>query len=155
MGLFHIAIGWVVYGVWKLPRIRRRPCLYILSMYFLLVRGPIHPSFYHLSPCLQEIIFIYRLVILQYTETSLTETGPGTLTSKGAKAAFYLLQSAIELFVAAFLLLSPMRQLYGVGRFGDRPNDRQLNKKLQEKEEERLASTAHLTPAIQEGVPSS
>ena len=94
-------------------------------------------------------------MILQYTETSLTATGPGTLTSKGAKAAFYLLQSAIELCVVAFLLLSPMRQLYGVGRWGDPPNDRLLNAQLQKEEEQRLASTAQLMPAIEGEVPSS
>ena len=88
---------------------------------------------------LQEIIFIYRIIILQYTETSLTATGPGTLTSKGAKAAFYLLQSVVELCFVAFLLVSPMRQLYGVGQWGDPWTDRVLNKRLKE-EEERVAS---------------
>jgi len=93
---------------------------------------------------------------LQYTETSLTATGPGTLTSKGAKAAFYLLQSTIEVCVVAFLLVSPMRQLYGVGRWGDPPNDYLLNKQLLKKEEEnRLASTTRLTPVNHEEVGSS
>jgi hypothetical protein len=82
------------------------------------------------------------MVILQYTEASLTATGPGTLTSKGSKAAFYVLQSAIELCVVAFLLVSPMRRLYGVGRWGDHSDDRLLNEQL--KEEDRLASTARL-----------
>ena len=85
------------------------------------------------------------MIIIQYKETSLTAAGPGTLTSKGAKAVFYLLQCAIELCVVAFLLVSPMRRLYGVGRLGDPPNDYLLNKQLKE-EEERLASTAQLTP---------
>jgi len=93
---------------------------------------------------------IHRIVILQYTETSLTATGPGTLTSKGEKAAFYLLQSTIELCVVAFLLLSPIRRLYGVGRWGDRADDRLLNEQLEEEEEDRLASTAELTPAKQD-----
>jgi len=48
-----------------------------------------------------------------------------------------------------------MRQLYGVGRFGDQPNDRLLNKKLQKEQEEQLASTSQLSPGIQEGVQSS
>ena len=93
-------------------------------------------------------------MILQYTETSLTATGPGTLTSKGAKIHFYLLQSTIELCVAAFLLLSPMRRLYGVGRWGDRPNDRLLNKQL-EAEEERLTSVTQSVSQKPENVPVS
>jgi len=103
---------------------------------------------------LQDILFIYRIITLQHTETSLTATGPGTLTSKGAKAAFYLLQSTIELCVEAFLLVSPMRQLYGVGRWGDPPNDYLLNKQLKE-EENRLASNPRLTPVNHEEVGSS
>jgi len=90
------------------------------------------------------MLFVYRIVILPYTETSLTATGPGTLTSKGAKVAFYLLQSTIELCVMAFLHLSPMRQLYGVGRWGDRPDDYSMERR-QEGEEEQLASTTKLT----------
>jgi hypothetical protein len=102
----------------------------------------------------QDIFFIYRFIILQYTETSLTATGPGTLTSKGAKAVFYMLQSGIELCVVAFLLVSPMRRLYGVGRWGDRPDDRLLNKQLK-KEEDRLASNSQLAPANHDEVRSS
>jgi len=48
-----------------------------------------------------------------------------------------------------------MRQLYGVGRWGDPPNDRLLNAQLQKEEEQRLASTAQLMPAIEGEVPSS
>jgi hypothetical protein len=131
--LHQIAIALVAYGLFKIPRIRRRSCAYILGLLLLL-----------------EVPLLYRVVILQYTETSLTAIGPGTLTSKGAKAAFYVLQSAIELSVVAFLLVSPMRQLYGVGRWGDTPGDRLLNKRLKKEEEERLASTARLTLAIQD-----
>jgi len=84
------------------------------------------------------MLFIYHMVILHNTETSLTATGPGTLTSKGAKAAFYLLQSTIELCVVAFLLLSPMRRLYGVGRWGDPSGDRLLNEQLKKEERNSL-----------------
>jgi len=136
--IHQVAIASVAYGLFKLPRIRRRPCAYILSIFLLL-----------------EILFTYRIVILQNTETSLTDTGPGTLTSRGAKVTFYLLQSAIELCVMAFLLLSPMRRLYGVGKWGDPPDDRRLDKRLKKEEEERLASSGRLTPAFQEAAPSS
>jgi len=102
----------------------------------------------------QDIVFIYQIIILQYKETSLTATGPGTLTSKGAKAAFYVLQSVTELCVVAFLLVSPMRRLYGVGRLGDSANDYLLNKQLM-KEEERLANATQLTPVNHEVVRSS
>ena len=94
---------------------------------------------------------IYHIIIIQYRETSLTATGPGTLTSKGAKAMFYLIQSGIELGVVAFLLVSPMRRLYGVGRWGDPPNDYLLNKQLKT-EEEQLADTAQVTRSDHEEV---
>lgn len=38
MVLHQISTALVVYGVFKVPRIRRRPCAYILGMFFLLVR---------------------------------------------------------------------------------------------------------------------
>jgi len=52
------------------------------------------------------------------------------------------------------MLVSPMRRLYGVGRWGDPPNDRLLNKQLKKKEE-RLAGTPQLTPTNHEEVQSS
>jgi len=154
MALHQIATVSVVYGLFKVPRIRRRSCAYILSMFLLLVRpnSSSSSSFYDLN-LWQDIVFIYRIITIQYKETSLTATGPGTLTSKGAKAAFYVLQSAIELLVVAFLLVSPMRRLYGVGRWGDPPNDHLLNKQLIK--EERLASTTQLKPEDHEEVRSS
>jgi hypothetical protein len=91
------------------------------------------------------------MVIVQYTQTSLTAIGPETLTSKRAKLAFYLLQSAVELYVLAFLLLSPMRRLYGAGKWGDHSGDRPLNKQP-EREEVRLVSAAQSTPAKQKWV---
>jgi hypothetical protein len=93
------------------------------------------------------MFLIHRIIIIQYTETSLTATGPGTLTSMGAKAAFYMLQSTIELSIVAFMLVSPMRRLYGVGRWGDPPNDSLLNEQLRKEE--------RLTPAKRDGVQSS
>lgn len=113
---------------------------YLVCSSYWYVQRLVHPLLSTIYISLwQDIIFLYRIIILQYKETSLTATGPGTLTSKGAKAAFYVLQCAIELGVVAFLLVSPMRRLYGVGRWGDPPNDHLLNKQM--KEEEQLVST--------------
>ena len=142
--LHQIAIASVIYGVLRLPRIRRRSCAYILSMLFQLVRASISslPSSYSYP---QEIIFVYRIVTVQFTQTSLTAIGPKTLTSKGAKAFFYLIQSANELYVLAFLLLSPMRRLYGVGKWKDRSDDRPLNNQP-ERDQDPLVSATQLTP---------
>ena len=51
MVLHQIAKGIVAYGYFKLPRIRRRSCAYILSMITLLVRANISSSspFYDLD----------------------------------------------------------------------------------------------------------
>ena len=45
MVLYQIAIASVAYGLFKLPRIRRRSCVYILGLFFLLVRPMSHSSF--------------------------------------------------------------------------------------------------------------
>ena len=45
-----------------------------------------------------------------------------------------------------------MRRLYGVGRWGDPPNDYLLDKKLKEEEEEQLADTAQVTRTDHEEV---
>ena len=49
--LHQIAIAAVTYGLFKLPRIRRRPCAYIFSMLFVLVRANLSspPSSYYLN----------------------------------------------------------------------------------------------------------
>jgi len=51
MVLHQIATALVVYGLFKVPRIRRRSCAYILSMFLLLVRpnSSSSPSFYDLN----------------------------------------------------------------------------------------------------------
>ena len=113
-------------------------------MFFILVRARIgsFPSSYSYP---QEMFFVYRIVTIQLTQTSLTAIGPKTLTSKGAKVIFYLIQSGNELYVLATLLLSPMRQWYGVGKWKDRSDDRPLDNQP-EREQEQLVSATQLTP---------
>ena len=54
MVLHQIATASVVYGFFKVPRIRRRSCAYILSIFLLLVspKNSSSPSFYDLNPSL-------------------------------------------------------------------------------------------------------
>lgn len=49
--MHQIAVASVVYGLFKVPRIRRRSCAYILGMLLLLVRQAFSssPSFYDLN----------------------------------------------------------------------------------------------------------
>lgn len=53
------------------------------------------------------------------TTPSLEYMGPGSLTSVGAKAAFYVLHCLPEWVAIACLLALPIRNIYGTGFWGD------------------------------------
>lgn len=64
-------------------------------------------------------IAIYRLAVMWNTTPSLEYMGPGSLTSVGAKAAFYVLHCLPEWVAIACLLALPIRNIYGTGFWGD------------------------------------
>lgn len=71
----------------------------------------------------QNIVAIYRFVVLSDTTPDLVFTGPGSLNTTREKILFYVLHAAPEFHAAAVLMSIDVRRIYGTGLWGDRPWD--------------------------------
>lgn len=56
---------------------------------------------------------------MNYKENSLTETGHFSVTSRSAKATFYILNFVPEVLLVALVMVGKNRDLFHTGRFGD------------------------------------
>lgn len=56
---------------------------------------------------------------MYHTTTSWTSTGPGTLNSSGAKAAFYVFHVLPEWLASVALFSTSVRKAFGTGLAGD------------------------------------
>ena len=79
------------------------------------------PMFFDLTSCFlaQGTIAVYRLSVMYHTTTSWTSTGPGTLNSSGAKAAFYIFHVFPEWLASVVLFSTSVRKAFGTGLVGD------------------------------------
>lgn len=68
---------------------------------------------------LSGIVAAYRLSVMHYRTPSPEFTGPGSLSSPGAKAAFYVLHILPEWLSVAILLCFNVRKIFGTGLAGD------------------------------------
>ena len=67
----------------------------------------------------QSIVGVYLLAVMWRRSPSLDSTAPGTLTSPGAKASFYVIHCLPEWLAATTLLSCNVRKTFGTGLFGD------------------------------------
>ncbi|KAI0669624.1 hypothetical protein C8Q78DRAFT_189491 [Trametes maxima] len=104
--LIMVACG-ASYAVMALPRVPKGPAMYPAAICILLT-----------------VVGIYRLSVLHNTTTSLLSTGPGSFSSPGAKATFYVFHAAPEWIAAALVLSVNVRKVYKTGMFGDFTSDK-------------------------------
>ena len=73
------------------------------------------------------------------TRSSIFSTGPDTLNSPGAKAAFYILHSLPEWLASLVIFSTNVRMVSGTGLFGDwRLMDETAEKRAKREEKERI-----------------
>ncbi|KAK2467872.1 hypothetical protein APHAL10511_000167 [Amanita phalloides] len=94
--------GSSIWAYVKLPRVRTKAVLMILTVCILM-----------------GTITTYRLSVMYDWTDSLLATGPNTLNSSGAKAAFYVLHALPEWLASLILFCTNVRQVFGTGPFGD------------------------------------
>lgn len=92
-------------------------------------------------------IAVYRLSVMYHTTTSWTSTGPGTLNSSGAKAAFYIFHVLPEWLASVALFSTSVRKAFGTGLAGDwrfrdeTPAERQTRLEKEAKKAEKKKET--------------
>ena len=75
------------------------------------------------------------------TRDSIFATGPDTLNSPGAKAAFYILHAFPEWLASLVLFSTNVRMVFGTGMFGDwRRKDETAEQRAKREEKERQKS---------------
>lgn len=110
-----------------------------------------------LMTTLTGTIAIYRLSVMYHTTTSWTSTGPGTLNSSGAKAAFYIFHVLPEWLASVALFSTSIRKAFGTGLVGDyrfkdeTPAERQtrLEKEAKKAEKKKEKSGFYEMPSIE------
>lgn len=76
---------------------------------------------------------IYRLVVIDYKENALTDVGHSSLTSRSAKATFYVLNLVPEVLLITLVMVGKNRDIFHTGRFGDgRMTGKQSNRPKQD-----------------------
>jgi len=112
-----------VWAYVKLPRVRPKAVSMMLAICTLMT-----------------VISIYRLsVMYNWTDSeSFLSTGPNTLNSSGAKAAFYILHALPEWLATVLLFSTNVRMVFGTGLFGDwRRRDETAEERAKREEKER------------------
>ena len=97
----------------------------------------------NVQPSFQATISIYRLAVMYHwtTRDSIFATGPDTLNSPGAKAAFYILHAFPEWLASLVLFSTNVRMVFGTGMFGDwRRKDETAEQRAKREEKERQKS---------------
>jgi len=89
-------------AAWKAnPHIPRTPVLFISG-----------------SACLLSIPAIYQLATTHFETSALQSTASGSLSSAGAKAAFYVFQSVPEFMFVVIVMSVNVREMFHTGPFG-------------------------------------
>ena len=97
----------------------------------------------NVQPSFQATISVYRLAVMYHWTTldSIFATGPDTLNSPGAKAAFYILHAFPEWLASLVLFSTNVRMVFGTGMFGDwRRKDETAEQRAKREEKERQKS---------------
>ena len=68
---------------------------------------------------IQNVISVYRLIVMRLETTSIISLGPHSLNDTGSKITFYIFHASPELVAAAILYIVNVREIFGTGLFGD------------------------------------
>ena len=123
--IYVLAIqGVAIWSIFCVRRVIKSSAMIIVSLAALLVSISL-PSLVgtraetYLRSNYQNVISIYRLIVMRCQTTSLTSLEPGSLNNASSKATFYIFQIAPEFLVTAGVLGINVKERFKTGLWGD------------------------------------